>query len=625
MTDLSKILEFSEEQLQALNSQEREIATKILKEFAAEGKSQTLMDLYYTDYEEIPVSIEEFLHNRKYLGNALYDPDGHFTLFPYWEEKLKEIFPTPTTTNYNTIVFTGAIGLGKSTIAVICLLYMLYRLLCLKDPYLYYGMQPIDKLSISLMNITLENAKGVALDKMNQMILSSSWFMSHGTMSGTTNLVFKPEKHIELITASSNNQVIGRCLDGNTRVVTTDGIVKLSAIVDTEVQVISIDDVGNKIISEPCTAKLTAIETEEYEIELEDGSIIKCTPNHKFMLVDGTYKEAQYLTETDELFDTNITYEEFIQGIINTRGQWNIPDNEYFEVHHIVPKCLGGEGEIRKGRKRQTHPNLIFLYAREHFIAHKLLAQENPDNFSLVLAWSMMAFPKGKTQRNFEITPEEYESLRKLQSEVLKNNNPFIKTGGPWNKGRTGVYSEETLTKLRAPRPHTRGLKKSEETRKKMSEAVKKRALEKPETFGNATRNKIAVTNGSVNKYIKKDEPIPEGFTKGQKKRTHYNIKDYEAYTQQKRELTTGENNPMYGNGEKVSGGKNGHAIYIYTYKGIDYDCRDALMHVLKEEFPTISESTIRRIMANNYTARISKKYQPVIDELTWRLKKDEN
>ena len=131
MTDLSKILEFSEEQLQALNSQEREIATKILKEFAAEGKSQTLMDLYYTDYEEIPVSIEEFLHNRKYLGNALYDPDGHFTLFPYWEEKLKEIFPTPTTTNYNTIVFTGAIGLGKSTIAVICLLYMLYRLLCL--------------------------------------------------------------------------------------------------------------------------------------------------------------------------------------------------------------------------------------------------------------------------------------------------------------------------------------------------------------------------------------------------------------------------------------------------------------------------------------------------------------
>ena len=100
----------------------------------------------------------------------------------------------------------------NSTIAVICLLYMLYRLLCLKDPYLYYGLQPIDKITISLMNITLENAKGVALDKMNQMILSSEWFMAHGKMTGTSNLEFVPEKHIELITASSNNQVIGRAV-----------------------------------------------------------------------------------------------------------------------------------------------------------------------------------------------------------------------------------------------------------------------------------------------------------------------------------------------------------------------------------------------------------------------------
>jgi hypothetical protein len=215
MTDLSKILEFSEEQLQALTGEEKVLAVKILTELSESGESQTLKDLYYTDFEEVPVTINEFLHNRHYLGNALYDPDGRFTLFPYWEEKLKEIFPTPTTTKYNTVVFTGAIGLGKSTVAVICLLYMLYRLLCLKDPYLFYGMQPIDKLSISLMNITLENAKGVALDKMNQMIMSSSWFMSHGTMSGTSNLVFHPDKHIELITASSNNQVIGRCIFAN--------------------------------------------------------------------------------------------------------------------------------------------------------------------------------------------------------------------------------------------------------------------------------------------------------------------------------------------------------------------------------------------------------------------------
>ena len=103
----------------------------------------------------------------------------------------------------------------NSTIAVICLLYLLYRLLCLKDPYVYYGMQQIDKITISLMNITLENAKGVALDKMNQMILASDWFLAHGEMTGTTNLIYRPEKHIEIITASSNNQIIGRALFAN--------------------------------------------------------------------------------------------------------------------------------------------------------------------------------------------------------------------------------------------------------------------------------------------------------------------------------------------------------------------------------------------------------------------------
>lgn len=213
--DLNNILDITDEEFQQLDKEEREFVIKIIKEYQETGESKTLDNLYKRDYEEIPVDIHTFMHSSKYLGNALYDPEGRFTIFPYWEKKLKEIFPTNTTTRYNTIVFTGAIGLGKSTIAVICLLYLLYRLLCLRDPYLYYGMQPIDKISISLMNITLENAKGVALDKMNQMILSSQWFMQHGTMSGTTNLKYTPEKHIELITASSNNQVIGRAIFGN--------------------------------------------------------------------------------------------------------------------------------------------------------------------------------------------------------------------------------------------------------------------------------------------------------------------------------------------------------------------------------------------------------------------------
>ena len=202
----------SNAKLENLSEQERTAVLEILNQITKTGSSSKLDNILNEDWDEIPVDIHTFLHDKRYLGNDLDSNEGRFTIFPYWESKLEEIFPDNISTRYNTIILTGAIGLGKSTIAVICLLYLLYRLLCLKDPYLYYGLQPIDKISISFMNITIENSRGVALDKMNQMILASEWFMSHGEMKGISNLEYIPNKHIELIAASSNNQIIGRAI-----------------------------------------------------------------------------------------------------------------------------------------------------------------------------------------------------------------------------------------------------------------------------------------------------------------------------------------------------------------------------------------------------------------------------
>ena len=48
-----------------------------------EGSAEILNDLKYGDFDEIPVDIHTFLHDKKYLGNALDDREGRFTLFPY--------------------------------------------------------------------------------------------------------------------------------------------------------------------------------------------------------------------------------------------------------------------------------------------------------------------------------------------------------------------------------------------------------------------------------------------------------------------------------------------------------------------------------------------------------------
>ena len=119
----------------------------------------------------------------------------------------------------------------------------------------------------------------------------------------------------------------------------------------------------------------------------------------------------------------NITYEEFIQNILDTRGRFNCGD-EYHERHHITPKSCGGTDDKE---------NLIDLYAREHFEAHRLLALENPDNDKLVYAWSCMAFVKSEyTKERYEVSALEYEEARIVLSQTMK--------------GR--VFSDETRKKM---------------------------------------------------------------------------------------------------------------------------------------------------------------------------------
>lgn len=54
----------------------------------------------------------------------------------------------------------------------------------------------------------------------------------------------------------------------------------------------------------------------------------------------------------------------------------------YFEIHHIFPKCLGGNDE---------DSNLVMFTAREHYVAHLILAKQFPDVQGLTYAAFMMS------------------------------------------------------------------------------------------------------------------------------------------------------------------------------------------------------------------------------------------
>ena len=129
-------------------------------------------------------------------------------------------------------------------------------------------------------------------------------------------------------------------------------------------------------------------------------------------------------------------YDEFIQNILETRGRFGCGE-EYHERHHIVPKCLGGSNE---------EDNLIDLCAKEHFIAHKMLAEENPDNHKIVYAYTCMAFLKSGTHQRYELTPDEYEQARIACSITTKE-----RLSNPENCAMYGKqHSEETKLVLSA-------------------------------------------------------------------------------------------------------------------------------------------------------------------------------
>ena len=94
-------------------------------------------------------SIEEFLNNNFYMGYT----SG--TIYPYWREQMKKIFAPGS--SIKKAIFSGCIGSGKSTIARKCMIYTLYRVLCLKYPRAVFGVDNDASLASFIYSITLKN------------------------------------------------------------------------------------------------------------------------------------------------------------------------------------------------------------------------------------------------------------------------------------------------------------------------------------------------------------------------------------------------------------------------------------------------------------------------------------
>ena len=146
-------------------------------------------------------------------------------------------------------------------------------------------------------------------------------------------------------------------------------------------------------------------------------------------------------------------YTDWYNSII-AEARDRVNQSDYTELHHIVPKSLGGSNDAS---------NLVKLTAREHFICHILLTKMTIGDSKrrmINAAWGM-AFLKNRYQdRAQRITSRIYEYLKSNLTQSKESNLARSKK----LKGRIlGPMSESHKDKLRKP--------KTEETKQKMSES----------------------------------------------------------------------------------------------------------------------------------------------------------
>src|SRR6478752_3128878 len=106
-------------------------------------------------FRERPATIDEF------LGENYLDIDRKVRKGV--KQALKDVFGAGTPDGerlsiVETAMITGAIGIGKTTIASIALPYMVHWVLCLNDPQDFFGMLPGSRIAFMQMSTSEDQA-----------------------------------------------------------------------------------------------------------------------------------------------------------------------------------------------------------------------------------------------------------------------------------------------------------------------------------------------------------------------------------------------------------------------------------------------------------------------------------
>lgn len=231
-----------------------------------------------------------------------------------------------------------------------------------------------------------------------------------------------------------------------------------------------------------------------------------------------------------------MNYQKIYDQLISKRKSYPIKKPHYFERHHITPRCIGGNNNPE---------NIVKLTAREHYIAHLLLAKIHGGKLWAAVVY--MSKASTKSAKGVDRVGSRLYEKAKIEDSAWRSEAYSGENGYWYGKRMPWKYIE----KMRGSRPSIAGelnpnFGKNFPERGLVISSVKRY---KPVRFkvNTAVAERINKTIG-VRRMSGKKYVLPEGL----RELRHYIIFKYVG----KRDKT-GSKNPNYGNGQAISGSKN--------------------------------------------------------------------
>ncbi|MDP3958244.1 MAG: ATP-binding protein [bacterium] len=249
----------------------------------------------------------------------------------------------------------------------------------------------------------------------------------------------------------------GGCFSGDTKVALADGRdLSFEELIKEYAQgkknyCYTIGEFGDIEIQEILHPRITKKNAKVIKIILDNGEEIICTPAHKFMLRDGTYREAHELSVSDSLMPLNRQISRLgkritIQGyeLVFTPGsnRWiftHLLSDQYNLKRGIYEKITGDTVHHKNFNKRDNNPdNVVRMDKQAHLLHH-----------TRFLGKTLHSDASKQKAREAHALPEYREKIRKIMSMPKMRALLSTRAKQQWENEAYKKYMAEAFLRFR--------------------------------------------------------------------------------------------------------------------------------------------------------------------------------